>query len=145
MSSNTSYEISAPDVVAEDFGAEIVVLNLANGKYFSLVNVAADLWRDIISGHIPQEIVDFLVPAQRNAAEAVQLFVSSLVQEALIRPVQREQAAIPADTASAMMALSQGSMVPGLESFDDMAELILSDPIHDVDEDVGWPVMRDPD
>ena len=32
---------------------------------------------------------------------------------------------------------------PALEIYDDMAELILSDPIHEVDEDVGWPRKRD--
>lgn len=31
---------------------------------------------------------------------------------------------------------------PALEIYD-MAELILSDPIHEVEEDVGWPRKRD--
>ena len=31
---------------------------------------------------------------------------------------------------------------PGIEVFDDLAELIFGDPIHDVDEQAGWPTLR---
>jgi hypothetical protein len=31
---------------------------------------------------------------------------------------------------------------PAIEVFDELAELIYGDPIHDVDEKVGWPTPR---
>ena len=31
---------------------------------------------------------------------------------------------------------------PRIEIFDDLAELIFADPIHDVDEQAGWPAPR---
>ena len=38
-----AYAINAPDVVAEDFDGKIVVLNLADGRYFSLEGIGARL------------------------------------------------------------------------------------------------------
>lgn len=145
MSLGSCFEISAPNVVAEDFGAEIVVLNLSNGKYFSLTGVAANLWNDITQGHRPQDLLDQLGSVQSESTEAVRDFVLDLTREELIRPVQTESAPISLNMASTMIAFNDGAKPPKLEAFDDMAELILSDPIHDVDEDVGWPVKRAPD
>ena len=31
---------------------------------------------------------------------------------------------------------------PRLEAYEDLAELIYADPIHDVDEQAGWPKQR---
>jgi hypothetical protein len=31
---------------------------------------------------------------------------------------------------------------PTLETFEDLAELIAADPVHDVDVEAGWPVLR---
>jgi len=32
---------------------------------------------------------------------------------------------------------------PDVQVFDDLADLILLDPVHDVNEQFGWPVVRD--
>ncbi len=138
------FEISAPDVVAEDFGTEIVVLNLSNGKYFSLTGVAANLWNDITQGHRPQDILGHLDSAQSKNTQAVQDFVLDLIREELIRSVPTETAPAPLSTATTIASFNNSVEPPKLEAFDDMAELILSDPIHDVDEDVGWPVKHCP-
>lgn len=139
------YEVSTPDVVAEDFGGEVVVLNLGNGRYFSLLGVSADIWRDLARGHKPQDLIDYAVAARASLGEAVSVLVASMIAEGLIRPLSdSEDRASPTGTASAAAALLAGEDVPPMEAFDDMAELILADPIHDVDEDMGWPVKRDP-
>ncbi|NTW51922.1 MAG: PqqD family protein [Chlorobiaceae bacterium] len=144
MSIKSGFEISSPDVVAEDFGSEIVVLNLSNGKYFSLRGVAADIWRDLASGLPPQILLDHLRSLQNIHADFVQSFVLDLIREELIRPSKASPDSISPDAAQSVVALSKGAEAPILEIFDDMAELILSDPIHDVDEDIGWPVKRTP-
>jgi len=139
------YEVSTPDVVAEDFGGEVVVLNLANGRYFSLLGVSADIWRDLARGHKPRDLIDYAAAARASLGEAVAALISGLISEGLVRPLtDSEGRASPMEAASAAAALLACEEVPPMESFDDMAELILADPIHDVDEDIGWPVKRDP-
>jgi hypothetical protein len=39
-------------------------------------------------------------------------------------------------------ALMTSQALPTVEVFDDLAELIMADPIHDVEEAAGWPVRK---
>ena len=38
-------------------------------------------------------------------------------------------------------SLEDASAAPDLEIYDDLSDLILADPIHDVDNAEGWPKM----
>lgn len=145
MPLRTPYQISNPDVVAEDFGSEIVVLNLLNGKYFSMIGVAASLWRDITGGHPPQALIDQLPSTQNLMSDAVRAFAMALISEQLIRPAENTLAPPPVSAASSLTGIEKITKLPKLQAYEDMAELILADPIHDVEEDIGWPVKRSPD
>ena len=57
MSASCKYTINAPDVVAENLGGEIVILNLANGYYFSLGGIACQIWSLLLAGHFAS--IDF--------------------------------------------------------------------------------------
>lgn len=146
MQAGSVHEVCAPDVVAEDFGGEIVVLNLLNGKYFSLLDVSADIWRDLALGYRPQDIIDHAAAARPDLEASVVSLIEGLIREELIRPCTEAAASwvAPAEIASSSSSLSLCAAVPQIEAFDDMAELILADPIHDVEADIGWPVRRDP-
>ena len=134
-----SYKIANPHVVAEDFGSEVVILNLENGKYYSANGCAASLWRDVSQGKPPHEIIENILDKTMQAS--VTQFISKLIDEGLVLPTTENSQHI---TASEFIAtLETNPTAPSLEVFDDMSELILSDPIHDVDEDVGWPIRKD--
>lgn len=142
MDLKACYEIAAPEVAAEDFGGEIVVLNLSDGRYFSLRGVAATLWRDACAGCAPEAIVNAVREADEVLAQKVADCFAELVETGLLRPRPQavsEVSAVPASV-SELLAGREG---PVIEAFDDMADLILSDPIHDVEEDIGWPVRRE--
>jgi hypothetical protein len=144
MFPENSFEVAVPEVIAEEFGTEIVVLNLGNGKYFSLTGLAMDLWRDVSGGHRPKDLVDRLMSMHGEVGNGAQIFFQELIREGLIRPAQTPAASPSLEAASVLTSCTQDAQPPRLEAFDDMAELILSDPIHDVDEDLGWPVKREP-
>lgn len=142
MGSDKCYEVATPEVVDEDFGTEIVVLNLADGRYFSLRGVAAALWRDARAGHAPGCLADAAGAGDETLGAAVADFFSSLFEAGLLRECERPGVR-PTGEAASLAELLRERQAPLLEVFDDMAELILSDPIHDVEEDIGWPVRRD--
>jgi hypothetical protein len=54
----------------------------------------------------------------------------------LLTPVDREP--VPVESARAMKAAGEYRS-PAIERFDDLEELLVLDPIHEVDE-AGWPV-----
>ena len=132
------YEIASPEVLSEDFGGEIVALNLENGRYYSLRGLGHALWQDVCAGHSPEAIRKALAEVDVGLAAESVSFVATLQAERLIR--LRAVGIVPSGPPSSIKAVQDGSGKPLLESFDDMADLIKTDPIHEVDEKFGWPV-----
>jgi len=137
MNFSSRYVINAPDVVSEDFNGEMVILNLANGHYFSLQGIASKIWASLGEGHGPDAILASIAAAQPKLLESSTAFFKRLAELALIVP-REDDATKP----TAPLDQAWAAEAPAIEVFEDLAELIFADPIHDVDEQVGWPKPR---
>jgi hypothetical protein len=134
--SASPHTLNAPDVVAEDFDGQVVILNLANGHYFSLEGCAGDIWALITSGYSPDAILSSIQTAEPAIHDDSVAFLRKLIELGLVRPDD--------DAAENRQAISTAwpNDPPRLEVYNDLAELIYADPIHDVDEQAGWPKPR---
>jgi hypothetical protein len=130
------YAINDPDIVAEDFNGQVVILNLSDGHYFSLGGVASPIWAALLDGHTPQAILGSIAASQPGLRDSAAQFLDRVLELGLIRP--REGSATPTGPLAADW-LGEAAQI---EVFDDLAELIFADPIHDVDEQAGWPAPR---
>ena len=139
INSSHQYAINAPDVVAEDFDGEMVILNLATGYYFSLRGIAGPIWSSLLAGHTPESILASIRAARPELLDESQGFLERLVELDLVRPQ-----ASNGDRATSPIDAAWSADGPRLEVFDDLAELIVADPIHEVDEQAGWPTPRPP-
>lgn len=129
------YEVNAPDVVSETFDDQAVILNLATGHYYSLGGIAAPLWNLLIGGHSAADILASVASQQPHLVTQASAFVAELLTFGLIQESQRP-------SSQAAIDVSWTNEPPTLEAFDDLAELIAADPVHDVDLEAGWPVLR---
>jgi len=136
------FRLNDPDVSAEDFKSEILAVNLKNGYYHSLRDAAVPIWRLLIEGRHTEGIVRCLAshygcdPVMLTAD--IHLFIEELEKEQLIVP---EVETIDSPSATAPDWLGDFSPVyakPLLETYTEMQDLLLLDPIHDVDV-TGWP------
>jgi hypothetical protein len=136
MDLSCGYSINAPDVVAEDFSGQIVILNLGNGHYFSLQGIASPIWALLLAGHAPKDILDSIEKSRQDVVAESSHFIGRLLELNLIVP--------RAGTAGPAAPIDAGwdGASPQIDVFDDLAELIFADPIHDVDEQAGWPTPR---
>jgi hypothetical protein len=134
---NTLLELSKPDCVADDFGGEIVVLNIATGMYYSLRNFAAAVWRDLMAGVDVQHLLAELEAVDGGVSADAAAFIEELQKAGLVRPAGVRMNGIT--SLQSAEAVSRGDVAIVVEAFDDMREFILSDPIHDADELLGWP------
>ena len=132
-------EVAAPDCVADDFGGEIVVLNANTGVYFSLTDLAAAVWRDLAAGHAVGSIISGIARVDAGVADAVATFINSLQQAELMRPTSRGRTEALAP--ESVVLVGRGETKLTMQSFEDMKDLILADPIHDVDDQLGWPAL----
>ena len=129
------YEVNAPDVVSEIFDDQAVIINLANGHYYSLGGIAGTLWSLLTVGHATEAIFVSLETQQPDLVDQASGFVAELLSLGLIRESREPSSKTAID-------VSWSSEPPRLEAFEDLAELIASDPVHDVDMEAGWPVLR---
>lgn len=143
MITSIRYRIRTPEVVYETIEGETVIVNLENGLYYSLSNqTGSDVWVLIeagldysamcnaISSHYSQDV--------QVITQALRDFLILLQQDGLIEVDQRPSSSLPVTTNPLTTMPNRSYEIPQIERFSDMQDLLLIDPIHDVDE-AGWP------
>jgi hypothetical protein len=138
--------MNTPKVVHEAFDDhEVVIINLDTGSYYSLDKVGADIWNLIESGASVSEIIQEFTrryePNGINIEDAVSLFIQELSHEQLIVAHSRERLA-EAQLEGATVNPRPHFQAPILQKYTDMQDLLLLDPIHEVDE-TGWPKLKE--
>jgi hypothetical protein len=127
----------------ERIEGEIIVIDLATGSYYSLRDVGAAIWTEVERGAAEDEIVVALERRYEASTEeidaAVRRLVKELAVEGLVEPTRANGDGV-ADTASSEEGNEsrKAFSAPVLEKHTDMQDLILLDPVHEVDAR-GWP------
>lgn len=129
------YTVASKDIVFESFDGEAVVLDLSTGKYFGFSDSGSGVWQALSSGVGVQAIVE------ASAIEAADLegFISRLLEFGLLAPADTPGQPMPNDIVSALAAAREPLSV---DVHDDLADLIVVDPIHEVEEPLGWPAVK---
>lgn len=139
------YRRNDAELAAEQFEDGLVIINFLTGRYFSMNSTAEAVWALLEQGCSARGLVAGLaehcaVPETDTATlqADVGAFLEKLVQERLVC----------CDTTATDFSAASVSAVripyepPHVEVFEDLADLILLDPIHDVNEQLGWPAVR---
>jgi len=136
------YRINAPQVIAETIGGETIVVNLATGHYFNLQGTAVGIWDDVANECPFPEIVARIETAYEGSngevETSVSRFLGELETEGLIVPADGERPTPSAPSASADTVSRMPFVTPSFVKFTDMQDIILLDPVHEVDAR-GWP------
>tara|TARA_A100001391_G_scaffold29931_1_gene16048 strand:+ start:2188 stop:2619 length:432 start_codon:yes stop_codon:yes gene_type:complete len=132
------YRLTSSDIVCEEFDGEMVVLNLATGHYFALNLSATWMLAALIRGCTPLDLA--ACNHEVLPIDGVGDFIQALIDCGLVT-TNTSANAIPVDTTTQETAQSLTDKL-SLESHDDLADLIIADPIHDTDETVGWPRVK---
>jgi Coenzyme PQQ synthesis protein D (PqqD) len=134
--------VNSPQVISETVGGETIIVNLASGHYFSLQGTAPDIWNGIERGDDAASIVHQLEQRYETTGDddigaAVNKLLDDFVAAELIivdgngtdsttpPPLQTGGDRIP-------------FVAPSFTTFTDMQDIILLDPVHEVDTR-GWP------
>lgn len=143
---NQRFRVNTPMVTHEIIDGEAVIINLDTGNYYSLVETGSLIWSLVDKGASTSDVQNLVQQTyQGDAAD-----IDRSVQE-LLGQLQQENLIVPVDVAPAVdltelqqiLPASNGHAKPSfnpplLNKYSDMQELLLLDPIHDVDE-AGWP------
>jgi hypothetical protein len=128
--------VASANIVDETFEDETVVVDLDSGTYFSLTELASCIWT-ALPGATRDELVAQVVDRYRDAGDeagrSVAAFLDALEAEGLVRADGHD-----GPSPGPLPPTPERFAPPRFEKFDDMQDLLLLDPIHDVDE-TGWP------
>jgi hypothetical protein len=126
-------------MVHETVDAEVIIIDLDSGTYYSIMGTGADVWRAVERGLTRRQVLDAVAHAyagdQAAVRPAVDAFLDDLVAHGIVLVDQDAGDDSPAPPSGP----ASGPFVPPtLTVHDNMADLLTLDPIHDVDER-GWP------
>jgi hypothetical protein len=136
--------VNTPHVIHETIDGEVIVINLASGNYYSVKGVGADVW-DIIQSspgvHV-SAIVGVVASRFDRPSDTLEReiadFLEQLRREDLVDASDNGTVALSAAPRTPSGHGAKAFEPPLLEKYTDMQDLVLLDPVHEVDP-TGWP------
>lgn len=128
-----------PEVVSEKFEDEIILVSLINGNYYSLRGTAVDIWLNIEASTTAQKIIDAFTSAfglNQEQIDSISQFFNDLHTHELVKAATQNGVEEGKE-----IQVGSHFEIPVVEAYSDMQDLLLLDPIHDVDEKTGWPAQ----
>jgi hypothetical protein len=132
---NPSYIVNS-ELAAERFGTEAVVINIEKGLYFSVQGAALDIYDCFIVPRHADEALSLLAVQLAGSDRALldSAFQDLLAHELIV------QSNLPPQSTELIGANPREFVVPSISVFDDLAEMIALDPVHEVHVESGWPL-----
>jgi len=142
------YKICTPRVAHQTIDGETVIIDFDTGAYFSTARIGAALWDQLAGGATVEDLIAAATLRYNGAhdliAGSIRDFVRLLERETLIAPAAEAAPSPGVEASPPVPAPGAETPVfepPTLHKYTDMADLLLLDPIHDVDES-GWPSKK---
>lgn len=145
MSDNLRYAKFDNNILSDVFGEEVVLVNLDSGMYYSLRGSATQIWIRLFNQYSLIEILADLIQiyqvTENQLITDINLFVTQLLELKIIKTAtDAERKKIDFISKDVLIDYS----TPVVEIFSDMQEILLLDPVHDVDKS-GWPISKNSD
>ena len=139
-----SFRTREQEVASKVIDGEAIIINLANGVYYSIDKVGAMIWDLLQAGHTLEQVIGAVtarydVTREQAESDAREL-VGELVQENLVSPSENGNSASPETSNDGNDRLPYDS--PKLNIYRDMGDLLALDPPVPGLGDTPW---KDPD
>jgi hypothetical protein len=133
------YSIHRKKVSHDLLEGEVIAIHFETGAYYSLRGTATQLWEKLASPISPERLATFFTGDSQVVTDQVRIFLDDLTKDDLLI---KEEATDTGPNGTG----EWGSFVePQVEKYTDMQDLLLADPIHDVEPGAGWPYLKPDD
>ena len=145
MTDNMRYAKFDNNILSDVFGEEVVLVNLDSGMYYSLRGSATQIWIRLFNQYslfeILAELIQIYQVTENQLIDDINLFVTQLLELKIIKTAN-DAVRKEIDFISKDVLIDYST--PVVEIFSDMQEILLLDPVHDVDKS-GWPISKNSD
>lgn len=137
---NQTYAVNESKAISETLEGETIIINIENGNYYSINVTGSVLWDLIKARQGFDQILGYFVGRYEGEPQVIEQGLRELItvlktDNLIIETVETGEM-MPAWT-----LVKEPFIVPAVERYEDMQEMLLADPIHDVD-DAGWPILK---
>ena len=142
MNADLIYRINSPNTVHEIIEGEAIIINMKKGYYYSTDQTGAFIW-ELVGQNLDVEGMLTRI-MKRYAGEPQEVrcilkdFLERLQSENLVSTLSAGQAAAEPVSQGVFNGDILPFSTPELHKYTDLQDLLLLDPIHEVDEN-GWP------
>lgn len=147
MGLNERFKINTLKIVHQTIDGEVIIINFENGIYYSLNATGTNIWscteRNDTIAEIVKEIMNKYEGNQEVIEKDINQFIIDLEKEELIvlnkenENKNSQESKEKSETSKEKPKYEK----PELIKYTDMKEMLLLDPIHEVDE-TGWPASK---
>lgn len=134
--------MNSPQVISETVGGETIIVNLASGHYFSLQATAVEVWNGLERGDAADSIVLELEQRYEAKDGEIEAAVKELIEDFAGAELIVEDPSGNGAASGGLPPQDVGErrpfVTPSFAMFTDMQDIILLDPVHEVDTQ-GWP------
>ncbi|MDO4492780.1 MAG: PqqD family protein [Clostridia bacterium] len=136
------YRINEEKVFCDIADGQAVVIDFTTGIYYGFTPLGSEVLEKLRDGSGPEDIFAALQAA--GAGESVRADLDGFIGELVRKEILAGDAAgySAGTTAIAPRALEEGFLL-AVQEFNDVQDLLLADPVHEVDVDMGWPIMKE--
>ena len=139
------YKLNESKMFADVTNNVAIIINSETGIYYAINNCGSVVFQAILDGCSKQSIVETLkkiVNCPTDIEQKLNAFINELLQKEII--IEGEQTSNTPTFDEEVIKKDNFEMK--LSEYADAQEMLLADPIHDVDEEEGWqPVFKEED
>ncbi len=129
-----------PRLAAEIFDGEYIIANLDTGLYFSVQGLAVSMI-NFLPFETKDQVIDLLANTFPENSETIQKELTSILEELIENEiVLKDDLKTLVESKSNTLPIKY--VASRFNKYADMQDLLLLDPIHDVDED-GWNIKNE--
>lgn len=137
------YKLNEEKMFYDIADGQAVVINFVTGMYYGTSMLGSAVLDRLVRGNAPERIQDAvkaLPGCPEDFGSQMKEFIRQLLEKEILLPGGETMPG--GDEAIGEGALEDGFLL-NLDEFSEIQDLILADPIHDVDVEQGWPVFKD--
>jgi hypothetical protein len=134
---NKFFCIKSPQTVMEIIDGEAIMINGVKGTYYNLTPQATLVLESLISGNSIEEISSF-----NHLDPEIKQLIEKMIHQLIVEDVLVETKTKNNTEPPKILTLKNFKKDIALTIYDDMQDMLALDPIHEVDEEIGWPVKK---
>ena len=136
------YQLNAEKMFFDIADGQAVVINFLSGIYYGSTALGSVVLERLVTGKAPEKItkaVKALPGCPEDFDAQLSVFVAKLQEKEILLDGETSPGG---DEGIGDAALADGFALT-LDEFSEVQDLILADPVHDVDVEQGWPIFKE--